>query len=435
MTAKEKEVIVPKTETTVVATTKPEKKDVKPVKKKEDKPKSAENEIVFEAPMFKDPTNTFLRNGRLITLKETAITQDMLNSNWPLYLVHEMMNSIKEKYAEGKTKIEHAIVDGVLYVLVGSSRLIMSQTNYFLDIDNEPSVTYLGDEGVVPPVSGVILFDSTINTPSLLVNGLSALYECTFNVKSSMRLEGKNTLRKTSTYNASHLLMKESMVKNCSFSGNNIEIKDTNSDDVSLHAKYHVNLTGAGYAPRNNLSVSGNIDTIVIKSDCFPYSRQMADISYRGDNSVDVITTRRVDNGYFMGVDPIPFMRTLDGILVGNTHFTYAEIRKFYVDIAAKVRPAPEERPYSFNPQPFGSISPILGNSLGLRDDFGAVHKKMVSLLKGQNRYHLHSRKSTLTTADEFDPALRIRNEQVLVLAEQINSRLKTFIELDTMGV
>ena len=369
---------------------------------------------------FEKVENSAIVEGKEVPLKPFNLNLLESKDGYELHRIRRRIDHLSSFHT-------HFIHNGVLYIFNKSSKVILTTAeNFYRAGDNE--ITYVDEDFPVIPKIIVYLNESTLKTSSIYGSfGLLGLFNSNVSVNNNLNLENNNTIDEGRINAKSYCSFNRITMKNGSLNGENITVAETMMENSYLSSNGNIRVvSGRGYWCMKGVHISGKIKSIEMTSNSFAMSQNGLIISYYGREEISIISKRRIDNGYFSAVNPIAFVRTEEGILVENEVFDYPTFRDFHAELIRRVRP-------------FNAIETESGGSRGFyfspatsqqQESFEETYRKVLSMIGNNSPKFSKSQNQSV----KFDNTLKIVNEQVLLLSEQINSRLKTFIELDALG-
>lgn len=329
---------------------------------------------------------------------------------------------------------KHVIVRDTLYVIDNRAGITLTEQMWFSDA--ELPFTYLNDEMSNLPVDVVVLENSTVLASYLSINGENTLRSAS--LKSSYNIQLKKA--KVSNGNARSLTsmsIDDTTLRDFSFVGDCITLSELNVSEYYINVSGGIRISDIRWSGNSELRIYGdNIKDVEINKNGRIHNTGIrCRYHYHGDKPISIRSTRRVDNGYFMGAVPLPFVRTDEGVLVGGHVFTYPDFKQFIETTLDKLSPPkPTEGNYqSFRPLPLVGLGYGLTTSLQVNVP-GEILNTLYQLVSDKGdmpRYRGNEPKAEKYT--EVDSLLTLTNEQISVLAGQISSRLRLFKELEAL--
>lgn len=322
----------------------------------------------------------------------------------------------------------HVIIDGRLYILDQHSIISLTETLWLGD----KSIGYLNEDYSNIPANILYMENSGVNAGYLSVEGENQLKNSTVRVDYNASL--KNSYSIDTRFNSKNSInVTDSTIKKSMFDGERINLRDLVIKDYNISVKGNILLADFRYYRAKGVRVHGDgIKDIEISQGGRLHNETF--VSYHvgrtGDKAeISIISNRRIDNGMFLGNGPIPFIRTDNGVLVGNTVFTYEEMKKFMAKEGKELLP-PEPQQEGFRPlalqYPHLYQQPEPDNS-------GELLASLERLVRGDHGFPFLARPTSNKEYTVVDKDLPITNGQILTLATQIYSRLRLLKELSAV--
>lgn len=344
-------------------------------------------------------------------------------------------NNKKDDITYSQT-FKHVIIRDTLYVIDNRSGITLTEQMWF-DESTMP-FSYLNDGLTNLPADIVILENSTMLSSYSSASGENTLRNSTLRSAYNIQLT-KATVINGNARSANSMTITDCTVRNFSFVGDAIILNDLNVSEYYINVSGVIRITDIRWNGSSELRIYGdNIKDVEINNTGRIHNTgNRCRYEYYGDKPISIRSTRRVDNGYFMGSVPIPFVRTEDGVLCGGYVFTYTDFKQFIDTTLDKLSPP---KPTDGNYQSFRPLPPLgFGYAGGLTTSLqvnvpGEILNTLYQLVRNKGdslRYRETNQKAEKYT--EVDSLLALTNEQISMLAGQISSRLRLFKELEAI--
>lgn len=415
---------------------KPKAKEAKPAVKA--KPIAAvsasfDDEVSYEPDLVDNDRQAHFRDpARDYPLKDVDMNRlrpKLNNSPIPYYRKHHSNDEITYPQT-----FKHIIIGNTLYVIDNRSGIILSEQMW---LNNNNPFEYLNEDMSNMPENVLVLENATILSSYMGITGHNLVKQSSIKTTYNIGLT-KATLTNSTLRSTSSATVNDCSIRSSHLSGGSLRLNNLTICDYFITVGGIIRLSEIRFSNGIELRINGeNIkDVEITKSGCIHNVGARCRFDYYGDTPISITSNRRVDNGFFMGAVPIPFIKTDGGVLVGGTVFTYSDFKQFIettLDKLSPVKPVEGGNYHSFRPippLPFGYPGSI-GGAVQANVP-GEILNSLFQLIQNKGDIiSYHGRNNSAEKYTEVDSLLTLTNEQISVLAGQISSRLRLFKELD----
>ena len=372
-------------------------------------------------------SSPFKLYGESITLKPLPKDHPITNDLWITEELAKSKNYGWTYGTEGDPTFYHVIIDNILYVLIGESIISIGsgRNSHRFDGTYEKDIKYIEKNDSIPIIQNrVYMIFSSITTNYLHISGddkygaviklgysgLDAEDQISFNNNTTIN---HSQITGSTRLNFSNTIIKNTYIRDSAY----CIFKNISLKDVSVVAKSSVHFSSDSYSTIEGLRFFGCAESLHIKTPFFGFGNDNYITIPKED--IGIQSYHRIHHGFFMGVSPIPFIKTERGMLVGGMELTLKGFTPFFEMLKSKMSNDSQDGRFSF--------SSVIGMST---DEFNKMFERLSGIYRGDPR-PISEDKAYPT----FDMKVNSNNERILLLAEQIQSRLKTFVELDALKV
>lgn len=329
---------------------------------------------------------------------------------------------------------KHVIVRNTLYVLDNRSGITLSEQMW---LNEGNPFSYLNDDMSNLPTDIVVLENSTILAAYTSINGENLLRSATLKAAYNISLT-KSTVVYSNARAISSMTLNDSTIRSSSLTAESLRLNNLDVSEYYINATGTIRLDDIRFGGASELRIYGeNIKDVEISRNGRIHSgNSRSRFDYYGEKPISIVSTRRVDNGFFMGSTPLPFIKTDAGLLVGGAVFTYTDFKQFIETTLDKLQPPKQTdgNYQSFRPLPplsFGYPGSVAASVQA--NVPGEILNSLYQLIRNNGDCIKYQGQHTSEKYTEVDSLLTLTNEQIAVLAGQISSRLRLFKELDAL--